>query len=100
MKPKRIKDKTDKDKFRSTQAWQRKRDEIKEIDLYLCQVCKANHKYIYNNLECHHIIPLEENFELRLDNKNLITVCEFCHEKCEKKEISREYLLNLIKDSH
>ena len=31
--------KTDKDKFRNTQAWQKKREDIKERDKGLCQVC-------------------------------------------------------------
>ncbi|MCX7771772.1 MAG: HNH endonuclease, partial [Clostridia bacterium] len=71
---------------------------IKELDSYLCRVCRDKNRYVYNNLECHHIVSLEDNFELRLENGNLITVCERCHEKSEKGIISKDYLFNLIKD--
>jgi 5-methylcytosine-specific restriction endonuclease McrA len=100
-KPKRNKQGNDKDKFRWSKAWQNKRDEIKERDSYLCQVCirklyNTTRQYNYDNLEVHHAIPLEQDFDRRLDNDNLITVCECHHEMAERGEIPRKVLLGII----
>jgi 5-methylcytosine-specific restriction endonuclease McrA len=103
MKPKRIKQGNDKDRFRWTQAWQRKREEIKERDNYLCQVCIRKlydtiNQFNYNDLEVHHAIPLEEKFDKRLDNDNLLTICEKHHEMAEHGDISRDIVINIIKE--
>ena len=39
QKPTRKKYTTEADKFRSTNKWRKKREEIKNRDLYLCQIC-------------------------------------------------------------
>ena len=88
---------TNKDKFRWTKVWQDKRDDIKDRDLCLCVTCKAKGKYIYDDLSCHHIEPLEERFDLRLEDSNLITLCGQCHELAESGEINITYLHSLIK---
>ena len=46
----------------------------------------------------HHIIPLEEDYNKRLDSDNLITLCRYHHELAEKGEISREELQEIIAD--
>lgn len=46
----------------------------------------------------HHIIPLEEDYNKRLDSDNLITLCRYYHELAEKGEISREALQEMIAD--
>ena len=97
-KPQRKKQGNDKDRFRWTKAWQDKRDEIKERDKYLCQVCAREGRYTYDGLEVHHAVPLEDDFDKRLDNDNLITLCERHHEMAERGEISREVIINLIRD--
>ena len=102
-KPKRnykFKDK-EKDKFRSSYIWQRKREEIKQRDLYLCKVCMNKElngeiKYNYEELSVHHIVPLEVDYSLRLENDNLITLCEKHHKEAEKGTIKAEYLKKLI----
>ena len=40
-----------------------------------------------------HIIPLEEDEDKKLDNQNLITLCERHHEMAEQGKIPREELL-------
>lgn len=103
-KPQRKKQGNNKDKFRWTAAWQNKRDEIKERDKYLCQACIRNlpgtiNKYTYNNLSVHHAIPLEDDFEKRLDNDNLITLCDYPHhEMAESGEIPLYTILSIIKE--
>lgn len=100
-KPKRVKQGNDKDRFRWTQAWQRKREEIKKRDKFLCQICirelyETFDKYTYDNIEVHHAITLEEDFERRLDNDNLLTMCERHHEMAERFIIPREEILYII----
>lgn len=102
-KPQRKKQGNDKDKFRWTQAWQKKREEIKERDKYLCQVCirklyETVNQYTYDDLEVHHAIPLEEDFDKRLDNDNLLTLCERHHEMAESGEIPRAEILKIISE--
>lgn len=101
-KPQRIKKKYEKDSFRSTAAWQRKAEEIKERDNYLCQVCIRNlygTKVRINskNLSVHHAIPLKADYELRLNNKILITLCGIHHEMAESGEIPLDAILDIIK---
>jgi 5-methylcytosine-specific restriction endonuclease McrA len=91
------------DKFRNTSAWKHKREEIKERDHYLCQICIRKlydtlNQYTYDNLSVHHAIPLEQDFDRRLDNENLITTCDFHHEKMESGEIPTAIVLDIIKE--
>ena len=102
-KPKRIKQNNDKDKFRWTKAWQRKREEIRERDKFLCQICTRNLydtrvQYNYKELEVHHAVPLQEDFDKRLDNNYLITLCERHHEMAEIGEIPKSIILKIIKE--
>lgn len=96
-KPKSMKQYNDKDQFRSTAAWQRKREEIKQRDHYLCQICLQNQydtikRLNHENLQVHHIIPLEEDESKKLTDENLITLCERHHEMAEQGKIPREEL--------
>ncbi|MFG3610987.1 HNH endonuclease signature motif containing protein [Rummeliibacillus stabekisii] len=46
----------------------------------LCKVCiKLGH--INSAKICHHIVPVREDFDKRLDNENCIMICNDCHEK-------------------
>jgi 5-methylcytosine-specific restriction endonuclease McrA len=101
-KPYRKKDKdTQADKFRKTKAWTNKSIEIRQRDRYLCRVCMANlyntiRQFNYNKLEVHHITPLAEDYNKRLDNDNLITLCVYHHKMADNGQIPREELQNLI----
>lgn len=41
------------------------------------------------DLSVHHITPIEESYEERLTDSNLITVCPVHHKMCETGEIPR-----------
>ena len=82
--------------FRNTNAWIIKREQIKRRDKYLCQVCLKNGIYTYNNLQVHHIIPINIDYSKRLDSDNLITLCTYHHNQAEKGLITREQLLETI----
>lgn len=89
------------DKFRCTKVWTNKSLEIRQRDRYLCKVCINNlyhtiNTYNYNKLEVHHITPIEEDYNKRLDNDNLITLCNYHHKLAEAGEIPKEELYKLI----
>ena len=89
------------DKFRSSSAWTKKSIEIRQRDKYLCKVCMANRhntirQFNYDKLEVHHIIPIHEDYNKRLDNDNLITLCNYHHKLAEDGQITRDELSELI----
>lgn len=91
------------DRFRKTKAWTNKSIEIRQRDRYLCQVCLRN---LYNTLsflnyktvEVHHITPIEEDYDRRLDNDNLISLCSYHHKMADKGQIPREELYGIVKE--
>ena len=76
-------------KFRNSTTWKNKAYEIKERDKFLCQICLKKNIINYRDLSVHHIIPVIESEALRLENSNLITVCETHHRECESGKIPR-----------
>ena len=92
---------TEADKFRKSKRWTNKSIEVRQRDRYLCRVCEANlyntvQQFNYNELDVHHIIPINEDYDKRLDNDNLITLCRFHHKLAEDGKIPREVLYSLI----
>lgn len=88
-------------RFRSSSRWTNKSIEIKQRDKYLCQVCIRNlystlNVLNYDKLEVHHIVPINEDYEKRLDNDNLITLCTFHHKMADANEIPREELAEMV----
>ena len=89
------------DRFRKTKAWTAKSIEIRQRDRYLCQVCLRN---LYNTLshlnyktvEVHHITPINEDYNKRLDNDNLISLCSYHHKMADKGQIPREELYRIV----
>lgn len=100
-KPKaKPKESTEQRRFRNSQAWVKKSTEIKEKAMYLCEVCIDDKYYTINqfnfkNLETHHIEALNENYNRRLDNMNLVVLCQAHHKMAEKGDIPKEYLFEL-----
>lgn len=91
------------DKFRNTTRWQRKRDEIKVRDRYLCQICIRDRYNTlsflnYKTVEVHHITPINEDYNRRLDNDNLISLCSYHHKMADKGQIPREELYEIVSD--
>ncbi len=89
------------DIFRWSYEWKLKREHILKRDRYLCVACYNNlagTRGRFNNMDLsvHHIRPLKTNWELRLCDENLITLCRMHHEMAEKGEINSEKLLNLL----
>lgn len=87
--------------FRKTNKWTEKSKSIRERDKNLCQIClldkyNTNYRYTYEQLEVHHIVPLEEDYSKRLDSLNLITLCKYHHKMAETGQISKEELLEIV----
>lgn len=100
-RPQRQKKITYIDRFRSSRKWREKREQIRRRDLNLCQICIRNlfdtdRQYNYENLSVHHAIPLEKDFEKRLDDDNLITACSKHHEMAESGAIPYEVIKKII----
>ncbi len=70
--------------FYKTKEWERKRIVILKKDRYLCKECYRYGKVVEANT-VHHVIPLQVRPDLKLNNKNLISLCEGCHEKMHNK---------------
>jgi 5-methylcytosine-specific restriction protein A len=81
--------------FRNSGKWKRKRAEIMERDYHLCRVCASKHSLV-TAVEVHHIIPLADNYDLRLDNSNLVALCQTCHQLAEAGVIPADSLRNII----
>ena len=91
------------DKFRWSRSWKDKSKQIKERDKYLCQACIRNMKgtvqqYTHEQLSVHHIVPISEDYDKRLDDDNLITLCSVHHELAEAGELLRQELLEAAEE--
>ena len=91
------------DAFRKTKAWTNKSLEIRQRDKFLCQVCLRNRYNTlsflnYKTVEVHHITPIEEDYNRRLDNDNLISLCSYHHKMADKGQIPREELYEIVEE--
>lgn len=85
-------ERTEAQRFRSSALWQRKRAEIIERDMSLCQASLREDppRYVTDCLEVHHIVKIEDDWDARLDNANLITLSRYYHEAAESGAIRAE----------
>ena len=84
------------------EAWKRKSLEIRERDKYLCQICMrklygTTQQYNNREIEVHHIVPIAEDWDGRLDNDNLISLCGRHHEMAEAGKISQAELKEIAR---
>ena len=78
--------------FRSSYAWQKARKATLERDFHLCKLCAAEGRISHGNLGVHHIEPLSERYDLRLDTGNLVSLCSGCHRKADGGGVARSRL--------
>lgn len=78
--------------FRSSYAWKKKRKEIKALYGGKCAICGST-----ENCQTHHIVPMAVVPELKLDNDNLILLCNKCHELAHNAILSQTKLKSMIK---
>lgn len=65
-------------KFYKSKKWKKKRQSILKRDEYLCRECKRYGKTTQATT-VHHILPLEQRPDLKLNSINLISLCNECH---------------------
>lgn len=102
-KPIRKKYETGQNRFRSKNVWTKKSKKIRERDGFLCQICirklyRTTKQYNYEHLEVHHIVPIQTDYDLRLEDSNLITLCERHHSMAESGEIPAELLHRIAEE--
>lgn len=94
----RVYGKTSENKLRSSYAWTKKAKQIKADAMGLCEVCRAQGIYNYDNLEVHHIIKIKDDPNGLLDDDNLICLCVEHHKQADDGQIDAEYLRELVKE--
>lgn len=85
----------DKQHFRSSSVWKHKRAEILDRDEHQCLICGNN-----SELQVHHIISLDINEALKLEDNNLISLCSKCHRDVHNGVYSQIYLTDLVNKDH
>ncbi len=90
-------------RFRSSGAWKKKTGQIKERDRYLCQACirqmkGTERRYNTHALSVHHITGIREDYDRRLEDTNLITLCRQHHDMAERGELSAGALRRAAKE--
>jgi len=88
---------TDDQRFRSTNKWTEKSKSIRERSNWLCSVCQDEGYLETESLEVHHITKLTEAPELGLDDDNLVCLCKRHHEMADEGKIDPEYLRELAR---
>lgn len=78
--------------LRTKYIWTKKSLEIRERANYLCEVCRDNGIYSFENLHVHHIESIRDAPEKYLENQNLISLCVHCHLKADRGETDKKYL--------
>lgn len=89
--------------FHRSHGWKDKSIEIRQRDNYCCQVCIRGlydpiRKYETDDISVHHIIPIAEDWDRRLNNDILISLCRRHHEMAETGEISRDELMRIAEE--
>lgn len=89
--------------FHRSHKWKGKSIAIRERDNYCCQICarglhNPDRQYEIDGISVHHIIPIAEDWNERLDDENLITLCATHHEQAEKGQIKRSELQKIAKE--
>nr|MDP5197191.1 HNH endonuclease [Neobacillus sp. 179.-C4.2 HS] len=54
-------------------------------------------KYNFNNIEVHHIVPLIEAWDKRLEDSNLISLCAYHHKMAESGQIPKNELIGIVR---
>lgn len=92
--------------LRNTYRWRKKREDIKDRDNRLCQVCirkdyfNPTGQYEFKKLQVHHIESYKENEGLFYDDDNLITLCIYHHERAEDGSIEKSYLKEIARHNN
>lgn len=70
--------------FYKSKKWIRKRELILKRDEYKCRECKRYGK-TSPATTVHHVIPLDQRPDLKLNINNLISLCDKCHNQMHNR---------------
>lgn len=85
----------DERKLRNTFAWAQKSRQVRDDANWLCEACRDKGKYVYDNLEVHHIVKIADDKSLLLEDSNLVCLCVECHKLADAGRIDPDYLREL-----
>jgi 5-methylcytosine-specific restriction endonuclease McrA len=82
--------------FYKSRRWRNKRKQILKRDNNECQLCKAKGQFSKGEV-VHHVKHLKDRPDLVLEDSNLMTVCNACHERLHpdrfgKQENKKKYI--------
>lgn len=72
----------------TSKKWRRKRESILRRDRYMCQECRKYGRQ-RQATTVHHIKHVDEHPELAYTDKNLISLCDACHNKAHPEKAHR-----------
>ena len=92
------------DRFRGSARWKSMSLYIRRRDRFLCLACLYDldgkgARITTAPLSVHHITPVAEDWNRRLDAGNLITLCDEHHERAEDGTIDRNLLYDAVNRS-
>lgn len=87
---KKRRDKTNK-YFYQSKEWKRLREVILARDNYLCVECMEQGR-LTDAYAVDHIVPLSDNWFLRLSASNLQSLCQSCHSRKTRSEYVHKYV--------
>lgn len=71
-------------RFYVSKGWILTKPEAIKRDKGLCRLCLSKNSISVQDT-VHHIVPIKDDWALRLDIDNLICLCDGCHKKVHKK---------------
>lgn len=87
-------------RFYNSREWKVARVKVLELDNHLCLHCYLVDKTIRQADTVHHVIELKEDYSLRINKNNLISVCNSCHQiihnEYKKNKINKEKMINKL----
>jgi 5-methylcytosine-specific restriction endonuclease McrA len=90
--------KTNESTLRSRWAWTQKAKQIKDDAQGLCEVCRKQGVYTYDNLEVHHITKLADDPDGLLEDDNLICLCVYHHKQADAGDLDAEELRKIARE--
>lgn len=83
--------------------WKRKSLQIRTRDSFCCQLCirgigNPEREYETDGLSVHHIDSVEDSWEERMEDENLITLCRRHHEDAESGKIPKKLLRSIARE--
>lgn len=78
----------DEHKFYKTKEWRKKRLEMLKRDNFECQMCKERGLQTQAQT-VHHIVHLRDDRSLALEDSNLISLCNSCHNEVHPEKLKK-----------